>query len=71
MRLRMRCGKRGEAVESGRDAERLSRSKSLRWKGFGEGPTEGNRKGEKEARSGKLSGNGADVPRGTINAWGD
>ncbi len=38
---------------------------------FGVDLTEWNRKAEKEARSGKLSAAGANVPRGTIAASGD
>ena len=67
----LRCGKRGEAVESGRGAGGVWESKSLPLKSFGADLTEWNRKAEKEARSGKLSAAGANVPRGTIAASGD
>ena len=40
MRLRLRCGKRGEAVESGQSAGGRRWSKSLRWNGFGLGVME-------------------------------
>jgi hypothetical protein len=70
VRSRLRCGKRGEAVESGQSARGRLWSKSLRWNGFGPGLTEWKGKAEKEARSGKLSRNGADVPRGTITSGG-
>jgi hypothetical protein len=69
MSLRLRCGKRGEAVESVGSREAESRSKPLQWNSFGPGDIEWNPNAAKEARSGKLCTVGINVPRGTNALW--